>query len=352
MSDLVPQSESDLFISYAHSDNLPIIENARGWVDNLHRALEIRVTQLLGEMPRIWRDTHVDRGGYDEVSLSTRAALHDSAALLCVLSPGYLRSERCLWELEEYLSHHSKTDSAPLIFKVLASPIRLDQQPPELAERLGYEFFKSDPVTGRTRLFDEIFGVDAQRDFWMRLDDLAHDIAGALKGFRENIVPKSISLTKAKTGPFDIVESNGKRRPLRVFLCHASQDKGRVKDLYQLLVDAGIDAWLDEEKLIPGQLWENEIQRALRSSDAVLVCLSSSSITKTGYIQKEIRQVLDVADEYPDETIFLIPARFENCVVPERFSKRQWVDLFDDRGEKNLMRALELRTSQLIAETL
>jgi len=39
-------------------------------------------------------------------------------------------------------------------------------------------------------------------------------------------------------------------RKLRVFLCHSSQDKPIVRELYQRLLAKGwIDSWLDEEKL-------------------------------------------------------------------------------------------------------
>jgi len=47
-------------------------------------------------------------------------------------------------------------------------------------------------------------------------------------------------------------------RKLRVFLCHASQDKPIVRELYQRLDAEGwIDPWLDEEKLLPSQDWNN-----------------------------------------------------------------------------------------------
>ena len=43
-------------------------------------------------------------------------------------------------------------------------------------------------------------------------------------------------------------------RKLRVFLCHASQDKPIVRELYQRLLAKGrINPWLDEEKLLSGQ---------------------------------------------------------------------------------------------------
>ena len=48
--------EGDAFISYAHLDNVELIEGGKGWVTNLHRALEVRVAQLLGKPSHIWRD--------------------------------------------------------------------------------------------------------------------------------------------------------------------------------------------------------------------------------------------------------------------------------------------------------
>src|SRR3990170_499671 len=53
--------------------------------------------------------------------------------------------------------------------------------PPELQALLGYEFFTVHPETGRIRELDEVFGPDAQRDFWIKLDDLAHDICCLLE---------------------------------------------------------------------------------------------------------------------------------------------------------------------------
>jgi len=54
------------------------------------------------------------------------------------------------------------------------------------------------------------------------------------------------------------------KRPLKVFLCHASADKPAVHDLYLRLKKNGVDAWLDKEKLLPGQDWELEIRKAVK----------------------------------------------------------------------------------------
>jgi formylglycine-generating enzyme required for sulfatase activity len=138
-----------------------------------------------------------------------------------------------------------------------------------------------------------------------------------------------------------------KPQSLRVFLCHSSGDKPAVRELCRRLCAEGIDAWLDEEKLLPGQDWQLEIPKAVCTSDVVIVCLSRGSVTKAGYVQKEIKFALDVADEQPEGTIFLIPALLEECEVPERLSRWQWVNLHEAKGYKRLMHALRVRAGEL-----
>ncbi len=136
---------------------------------------------------------------------------------------------------------------------------------------------------------------------------------------------------------------------LRVFLCHSSGDKPVVHKLYKRLVADGIDAWLDKEKLLPGQDWKQEIPRAVREADIVLICLTKNSVNKTGYVQKEMKFALDVAEEQPSGAIFLIPVRLEECDVPDSLSKYHWADLFwdgknfDNAGYDQLMKSLRLR---------
>ncbi len=119
------------------------------------------------------------------------------------------------------------------------------------------------------------------------------------------------------------------KRKLRVFLCHASQDKPVVRELYQrLLAESWIDPWLDEVKLIPGQDWNLEIEKAVEASDAVVVCVSSTSIAKEGYVQKELRQVLDIALQKLYGAIFVIPVKLDACELPRQLRDIQALDYF------------------------
>jgi formylglycine-generating enzyme required for sulfatase activity len=141
-------------------------------------------------------------------------------------------------------------------------------------------------------------------------------------------------------------------RPLRVFLCHASQDKPAVRKLHHYLKQRGVQPWLDELDLLPGENWEVEIPKALFSSDVILVCLSKNSVDKEGYVQKEITFALDKAQEKPEGTIFIVPVKLEDCEVPRRLKQYQWVDAFRQDGYKRLMLGLQKRASGLGADVL
>jgi TIR domain len=176
--------EGDAFISYAHLDNVELIEGRKGWVANLHRALEVRVGQLLGKPLQVWRDPKLSGNDFFADALVDR--LKRVATLISVVSPRYVKSEWTRRELSEFwkaaeeqggVSYRNKAR----IFKILKTPVPLELHPPELRSLLGYEFFKIDPETGRVRELDEVFGPEAQRDFWLKLDDLAHDICCLLE---------------------------------------------------------------------------------------------------------------------------------------------------------------------------
>ena len=56
---------------------------------------------------------------------------------------------------------------------------------------------------------------------------------------------------------------------------------------------------------------------------------------------------LDVADELPEGTIFLIPLKLENCKIQERLLRLHWVNYFEEDGYQRLKRALQTRAQAL-----
>jgi len=83
--------DNDIFMSYAHIDNQPLIEGNQGWVSTLHQALAIRLQQLLGGEVKIWRDPHLK--GHEYFSDTIVMQLPHVAVLVLILSPPFVRSE-------------------------------------------------------------------------------------------------------------------------------------------------------------------------------------------------------------------------------------------------------------------
>jgi len=136
-------------------------------------------------------------------------------------------------------------------------------------------------------------------------------------------------------------------RRLRIFLCYSSIDKEKSREIHNRLAALGYDVWRDEEKLVAGQPWHLEIERAIEEADIVIVCLSQASTSREGYIQREIKYARDVAMMKPEGIIYLIPARLEECLVPNSLSNYQWVDLSDDHGWNLLLKSIRTREKQL-----
>ena len=92
----------------------------------------------------------------------------------------------------------------------------------------------------------------------------------------------------------------------KIFLSYAHEDIGMAKRIYQDLKKYGLDIWFDTESLEIGQLWENAILDSIEESDYFIAVISSNSITKKGYVQKELKTALKENDE-------LIPIQDINC---------------------------------------
>lgn len=177
-----------------------------------------------------------------------------------------------------------------------------------------------------------------------------------LNGYEQSLIQKTLIAPKHEETIFS--EHNNqkkinhtKNRPLRVFLCHSSQDKPVVRELYQKLrAETWIDPWLDEENLYPGQDWNREIEKAVEAADAILVCLTKNSVSKEGYIQKEISTILGFSDYKPEGASFIIPMRLEECEPPRRLREWQYLDYFEGQREKafeRLLVSLKMRATLL-----
>lgn len=128
-----------------------------------------------------------------------------------------------------------------------------------------------------------------------------------------------------------------------IFISYAKEDSATAFFLHERLRASGFDTWIDEVELLPGQDWDLEIRKAVKAASITLVLLSERSISKRGYVQKEIRLALDVLDHIPEGEIFLIPVLIERCRIPDRLASRQAVNINAPDGYRKLCKAIILQ---------
>lgn len=140
-----------------------------------------------------------------------------------------------------------------------------------------------------------------------------------------------------------------------VFLAHASEDKHLVKQLYKELKENGLNPWLDEMNLMPGVRWNEEIESAIKKSRFFLACLSNNSITKDGYVQKELRLALSVMEQKSPNSVYFIPVLLQDVEIPAitvgtiKLSDYQTAKAYDEDGLRNLIDYL-LKQVNLVKE--
>jgi TIR domain len=138
----------------------------------------------------------------------------------------------------------------------------------------------------------------------------------------------------------------------RPFISYATEDRETALRLRRDLITLGAVPWIDVTDLVPGQDWQSAISRALRQSSHFLALLSHHSVSKRGYVQKEVREALDLLDQFPPNAIFLIPVRLDGSEpAHQRLRELHWVDLFAgyDAGLQKIAQSLNLGKSQLPA---
>ena len=154
----------------------------------------------------------------------------------------------------------------------------------------------------------------------------------------DGVLAEAILEKAGKTVRFIVAQT---KTQIRIFICYAKEDISQAGQIYTRLKSEGYDPWIDKEKLVGGQDWELEIAKAIEESNFFLACVSNNSVNKEGYVQKELKKGMDVLDRQPEGRIYLIPVKFEDCQVPLKLHKWQWVDFFEPNGMERLLKAIE-----------
>jgi hypothetical protein len=125
-----------------------------------------------------------------------------------------------------------------------------------------------------------------------------------------------------------------------VFLSHAKEDVKIVSELSEKLLHDGVITWFDEKDLLPGDEWKLEIENGIDRSDYILVFLSSQSVDKKGYFQKELKEVLERQKLIPEGNRYIIPILIDDCYPPRSFENIHWLKMNTAEWYEKLLRVL------------
>lgn len=127
-----------------------------------------------------------------------------------------------------------------------------------------------------------------------------------------------------------------------VFLSHHSADKPLVEELARRLRDAGVQPFLDKWHLVPGEVWQEALERALDESTTCAVFLGPHGLG--AWENEEMRAALDERVKSPEYRV--IPVLLQGAVMPERgrlprfLSRVTWVDFRNGFADEDAFRRL------------
>lgn len=133
----------------------------------------------------------------------------------------------------------------------------------------------------------------------------------------------------------------------QIFLSYASPDRTTVEHFYEALLGYGFNPWMDSQNLTAGQNWDFEIQRALDQSSVIVVFLSSNSVGRRGYVQREIRLALKKLEEKLVDDVFIIPVSLEDVERPRELAGIHFLDASQASAFEDLRIAVSQQLSRL-----
>jgi len=140
---------------------------------------------------------------------------------------------------------------------------------------------------------------------------------------------------------------------MKIFISYAREDIETARKLYHDLKQAGITPWMDKEDILIGENWKIAIRQAMKESSYFLALLSSNSLSKQGYVQKELKMALDILAEMPPSGIFFLPIRLDDChPLDERLQDINWGNLFPsyEEGLNEILRVLTPGKQKIVAK--
>jgi TIR domain-containing protein len=135
----------------------------------------------------------------------------------------------------------------------------------------------------------------------------------------------------------------------KLFICHSSIDKLFVRKLSKELEKFGTKPWIDEREIKPGDSIVELIEKALNTSDFVIVVLSPHAV-KSYWVKKELAAALHL--EVKKKKKHLIPILIKNCKLPVFLMDKKYADFRSkfETGFEDLLQTMGLYSKSIFSK--
>ncbi len=110
----------------------------------------------------------------------------------------------------------------------------------------------------------------------------------------------------------------------KVFLCHSSKDKPKVRKIADYLKENGIYVWIDEAEIRIGDSLLKKISEGIIEIDYLFACISNNSINSE-WVNKELEIAMN--QEIQKKKVIVVPVLLEDCDIPSFLSSKLYADM-------------------------
>lgn len=123
------------------------------------------------------------------------------------------------------------------------------------------------------------------------------------------------------------------------FVSYSRKDKEFALEFAGELKSAGYSVWLDQLDIPAGARWDDEVEKALHEYEIFLIILTPASVSSEN-VKDEIGYAIDHGKH-------IMPVLLEECVIPLRLRRFQYVDFTKMEFNEGIKRAKQLLESLL-----
>ena len=124
-----------------------------------------------------------------------------------------------------------------------------------------------------------------------------------------------------------------------IFISYAREDSEFALRLARDLRSAGVNIWMDQLDIPPGDRWDRAIEKALRTCDRLLIILSPASVAS--------ENVMDEVAFAFEQKKRIVPVLYRPCEIPLRLLRLHYIDFTDDYNQR--LRALLAALQKAVA---